>query len=89
MNFALQPVRVATSIGGEEGCLLFSDGHLLAVLVRLSDGYDDLSGSWFLEHGFGAVDGPAHPTFADLDAAQDWIEARLANRNRGRAGAPR
>ena len=79
MNFALQPVRVATSIGGEEGCLLFSDGHLLAVLVRLSDGYHDLSGSWFLEHGFGRLDGPTHPVFETIDAAQRWIETRLGD----------
>ena len=72
MSFALQPVRVATGPGDEEGCLVFTDGRLLAVLVRLSEGYDDLSGTWFLEHGFGTLDGPTHPTFADIDAAQAW-----------------
>lgn len=80
MTFALQPVRVATSAShDEEGLLVFLDALLVAVLVRLSEGYDDLAGRWFLEHGFGSLDGPAHPTFADIETAQNWIEARLAH----------
>ena len=27
---------------------------------------------------FGRLDGVTHPTFADLDAAQDWLRQRLA-----------
>jgi hypothetical protein len=34
--------------------------------------------SWFLEAGFGRVDDPRQPKFADLDKAQDWIMQRLA-----------
>jgi hypothetical protein len=30
-----------------------------------------------LEVGFGRLDGPNHPTFPDVDAAQAWISERL------------
>ncbi|KQQ18783.1 hypothetical protein ASF56_22140 [Methylobacterium sp. Leaf122] len=77
MNLRLQPVQVATGSSDTESHLVFSDGFLVAVLVRLSDDHDDRSGMWFLEAGFGRVDHPDPPTFADLDAAQDWISQRL------------
>ena len=50
----------------------------MAVLTYLSDQHGALAGHWFLEAGFGGLDGPAHPTFADLDVAQDWISQRMA-----------
>jgi hypothetical protein len=59
---------------------VFSDGWLVAVLVRLSDAHDDRAGAWFLEKGFGVLDGPAPDSFENLDAAQDWICERLAAR---------
>ena len=76
MTLALQPVRVA--IGSEEeGMLAFFDERLVAVLVHLSEDNEVAPGQWFLEAGFGRVDGVEHPTFPDLDAAQDWIAERL------------
>jgi hypothetical protein len=48
----------------------------VAVLVRLSDQHEDVAGHWYYEHGFGPYDGPAHPVFATIEAAQDWIRAR-------------
>jgi hypothetical protein len=50
----------------------------MAVLVHLSDDHDGLAGMWLLEVGFRPVDDPSPPTFYDLDAAQTWIEQRLA-----------
>jgi hypothetical protein len=47
-------------------------------LTHLSDQYDGVSGHWYLEAGFGPLDGLDHPTFADLDAAQERISQRLA-----------
>ena len=80
MTFSLQPVQVATG-NDSEGMLVFDDGQrLVAVLTHLCDEHGDLSGQWFLEAGFGCVDGPLHPTFADLDQAQDWIQHRLGMR---------
>ncbi len=78
MTLTLQPVRVATG-SDEEGLLVFADDQrLVAVLTHLSDQHGDIAGHWFLETGFGRLDGPDHPTFADLDAAQNWIRQRLA-----------
>jgi len=79
-TFTLQPVRVAISRHGDEGCLVLSDDLLVAVLVLLSDQYGPDAGRWFLETGYGPVDGLAHPTFADLGEAQEWIAGRLASR---------
>jgi hypothetical protein len=77
MTLRLQPVRVATGFE-EEGMLVFDDEQrLVAVLTHLSDQYDAASGHWFVEAGFGRLSGKDHPTFTDLEAAQDWI-SRLA-----------
>jgi hypothetical protein len=79
MSFHLQPVRVGNGYD-EEGLLVFdTDQRLIAVLVRLSSEHDGLglAGRWFLEVGIGPADGPDHPTFGDLDEAQDWISRKL------------
>ena len=78
MSLLLQPVRVATGSADEKGCLVFDqDQRLISLLVQLSDEHEDLAGHWFYEAGFGPMDGPHHPTFPDLDAAQEWISTRL------------
>ncbi|PVE25257.1 hypothetical protein DC522_06940 [Microvirga sp. KLBC 81] len=78
MTLTLQPVRVANGID-EEGMLVFdAEQRLIAVLTQLGDQYDGLSGHWYLEAGFGRLEGPDHPTYADLEAAQEWIRQRLA-----------
>jgi hypothetical protein len=80
MTLALQPVRVATGFD-EEGMLVLDEGQrLLAVLVRLSDNNEVAPGRWYFEAGFGRLDGGDHPTFSNLDMAQDWISQRLAKR---------
>jgi hypothetical protein len=77
MTFTLQPVRVATGID-EEGMLVFDgERRLLAVLTHLSHENEVAPGQWFLEAGFGPLDGVNQPTFADLNAAQAWIGERL------------
>jgi hypothetical protein len=78
MSLRLQPVHVATGSQDTESQLVFADGLLVAVLVQLSEDHEDAAGMWFLEAGFGPVDDPAPPMFADLDKAQSWIEQRLA-----------
>ena len=42
MNFHLQPVQVATGSADAESYLVFTDGFLVAVLVRLSDAHADV-----------------------------------------------
>ncbi len=78
MTLTLQPVRVGNG-SDEEGLLVFDgEQRLVAVLTHLGEQYDGLSGHWYLEAGFGRLDGPDHPTFADLEGAQEWIRQRLA-----------
>ena len=77
MSFTLQPVRVANG-SDEEGMLVFNgQQRLVAVLTHLGDQYDRASGYWYLETGFGRLDGPNHPIFANLEEAQDWLNRRL------------
>ena len=78
MSLRLQPVHVGTGSHDTESQPVFADGYLVAVLVHLSDKHEDEAGMWFLEAGFGRVGHPHPPLFADLDAAQAWIEQRLA-----------
>jgi hypothetical protein len=61
--------------------VLDEEDRLVAVLVRLSDENEVAPGQWYLEAGFGQIDGVQHPGFADLDTAQDWISQRLAYRS--------
>jgi hypothetical protein len=77
MKLGFQPVMVDTNAPDEEGSLVFADNRLVAVLVRLSKEHGRKAGRWYLEHGFGKLDGPAHPIFADLDEAQDWVAQRV------------
>lgn len=74
----LQPVRI--SLGDdEEGRLVFVADALVAVLVRLSELHGAEAGGWFLEAGFGRLDGADHPIFPDLEAAQVWVVERLCD----------
>jgi hypothetical protein len=77
MSLSLQPVRVSTGSADEEGCLVFGDGRLVAVLVRLSEQHGEDEGAWYFETGFGRLDGIEHPTFPDLETAQDWVAERM------------
>jgi hypothetical protein len=80
VTLTLQPTQVAT-INDEDGMLVFFNGRLMAVLVHLSDENDVAPGDWYLEAGFGrGLDGPNHPAFPSLDAAQVWIKERLSRR---------
>ena len=79
MTFTLQPMRVATGFDEEGMMVLDEEQRLVAVLVRLSDENEVAPGQWYLEAGFGQIDGINHPAFADLNAAQGWISQRLAS----------
>ena len=74
-----QLVNVETGSPDEAGCLLFSDGRLVAVFVQLGREHNSgLAGKWFLEHAFGSLDKNDQPIFDDLEAAESWITARLS-----------
>jgi hypothetical protein len=78
MSFTLQPIRVATGFDEEGIMVLDEEQRLVAVLVRLSDENEVAPGQWYLEAGFGRLDGGSHPLFSNLDMAQDWISQRVA-----------
>jgi hypothetical protein len=81
MSLTLQPIRVATGFD-EDGMMILDEGQrLVAVLVRLADDNEVAPSQWYLEAGFGQIDGVNHPTFADLEAAEEWITQRLAGRS--------
>ena len=82
MVLTTQPITIETGGPDQEGCLVLADGRLVAALIRLSDAHELMAGRWYLEHGFGPLDGPTHPTFPDLEAAQAWIAGRLRERGR-------
>ena len=77
MTLTPQPIRVATGFDEEGMMILDEEERLVAVLVRLSDENEVAPGQWYLEAGFGPIDGVSHPTFSNLDMAQDWIGQRL------------
>jgi hypothetical protein len=78
MSSTFQPIRVATGFDEEGMMVLDGQQRLVAVLVRLSDENEVAPGQWYLEAGFGRLDGGSHPLFSNLDMAQDWINQRLA-----------
>jgi hypothetical protein len=80
MTLTLQPIRVATGFDEDGMMVLDEEQRLVAVLVHLSDNNEVAPGQWYLEAGFGLIDGINHPAFPNLNAAQDWIIQRLAGR---------
>jgi hypothetical protein len=84
MTVTTMPVRVVTG-ADDEGCLVFCEERLVAVLARLSDDDEIAPGHWFYEAGFGALDGPDHPTFASLEEAKDYIALRMRQARRSPA----
>jgi hypothetical protein len=78
VKLSFEPALVASGEDGE-GRLVYRGDYLVAVLVRLSAAHEAEAGGWFLEKGFGPLDGPNPPTFAGLDEARAWIAAQLAH----------
>jgi hypothetical protein len=77
MSFTFKPIRVATGFDEEGMMVLDEKQRLVAVLVRLADENEVAPGQWYLEAGFGRLDGGSHPLFSNLDMAQDWISQRF------------
>ena len=73
----LQPIAVDTGSPDRDGMLVMANGLLVAVLVRLAEPEHDNVGSWFLEAGFGRLQGQRVPTFPTLDDANRWLRRHL------------
>ena len=74
-----QDISVDTQSEDEQGCLLFSEGKLVAVLVRLANhvhGADH--GAWYLEAGFGRCATMMPPVFPTMDDAEAWVLRQVA-----------
>jgi hypothetical protein len=67
-QISYQPIDVLTASEDREGCLVLVDGKLAAAFVRLTDQAHEplLRGAWYLEAGFGLLDG-RHEVFASLE----------------------
>jgi hypothetical protein len=76
MTLELKPIEVASV--DREGQLILFNGVLVGVLVKLSSLHGELSGRWHLETAYDGLR-DERLTFADLDAAKQWINDRLAN----------
>ena len=72
-------VPVMTGTEDREGCLLFAEGTLVAVIVRLDmREHADIRGKWFLEAGFGRCS-ERHELFDSIDDAAAWVGKRCLN----------
>ena len=71
--FNFEPVRIDSRVGDDDARLVFAQGRLLAVLVRLSLLHGELEGRWFLEAAFNPFlpqpDGP----FATTEDFEAWV----------------
>jgi hypothetical protein len=79
LNFTYQPIRVLIDGHDSEGRLIFADGQLSAVIVRL-DGpahNPEHKGRWNLEAGFGKCDVRDAPLFKTPEEAGAWVEQTL------------
>ncbi|MCJ2099805.1 hypothetical protein [Methylobacterium sp. E-046] len=73
----LQPIAVDTNSPDREGMLVIANGLLVAVLVRLEGPEHDDRGGWFMEAGFGRLQGQRVPTFPTLEDASRWLRRHL------------
>jgi hypothetical protein len=69
MSLTLQPIRVATGFDEDGMMVLGEQQRLVAVLTHISDENEVAPGQWYLEAGFGRLDGGSHPLFSNLDLA--------------------
>jgi hypothetical protein len=81
MTLTLQPIRVATGFDEDGMMVLDEEQRFVAVLVCLSEENELAPGHWYLEAKFGVLEGLDHPTYPNLDAAQEAIARRLARRH--------
>ncbi len=72
-----QPIAVDTGSPDRDGVLLLVNGLLVAVLVRLDAPEHEHPGYWFLEAGFGRLQGMRVDAFPTLDHATRWVRRQL------------
>jgi hypothetical protein len=75
MTLEFQPIEIHDQ-SDTDGRLVLHDGKLVAILARLSGDHAENAGRWFMECGFGSLS-RKEEHFADLDAAESWINQQL------------
>jgi hypothetical protein len=74
----LPPTKVMTNSHDQDGRVVFADGQLMAVLVRLDDAiHKDERGDWFLDVDFGPCNGSRQPVFRSLEEAEAWVQEQV------------
>jgi hypothetical protein len=68
-------VTLHNDLGDEEGMLVFWNNRLIAVVSRLGQMHESLTGRWFLEAPFCALPADLPHTFANLEE----VEVRLSS----------
>lgn len=64
--------------GVDDARLVFIDGKLGAVVVKLGDVFGDLAHSWHAEAAFNSFERMSEKTFPDLNAIEKWIVKQMA-----------
>ena len=79
MRLQFQQVRTPVETTGE-GMLVFLNGWLIAVLVRLSEDHGATAGHWFPESLYGSLGEAGQPVFCDLEEAEHWLKSQVIER---------
>lgn len=79
MDVALSPSRVNTGTSDEDGFLIYANGKLTGILVRLDDNCHEpeMRARWFLEAAFGPLSTTGAVHFKDPAEAAEWVTRRL------------
>jgi len=72
LGFSLSEARIGTVEGGESGVLVWKSGQLVAVLTQIDEDAYSTKGKWFLETGFGLLNGQ-HRNFDTINEAVSWV----------------
>jgi hypothetical protein len=79
-GLTVENARIAGGAIPDEGRLIFYDGALVAVLIRLEPELAAQTGGvWYLQAGFGTVEDFHHPSFPSIDDGLAWLSQRLSN----------
>ncbi|MBZ9892234.1 hypothetical protein LB559_30325 [Mesorhizobium sp. BR1-1-3] len=71
-GFFCSEARIGTVEGGEAGVLVWKSDQLVAVLTRIDEEAYSTKGKWFLETGFGLLNG-LHKNFDTIEEAVLWV----------------
>jgi hypothetical protein len=76
MPLSFEPITVDGNYGDTEGMLVFRDGSLLAIAVRLGVDHGPAQGRWFLEKSFGGTSDVPVEAFENRPALEAWLIAQ-------------